>query len=454
MSKRSRTTVAVVGAGLAGLGAAWNLSRRGFAVAVLEREEVPGGRARSESLEGFALEAAGPVLSSGDRKLLAWIDEVGRRDELLPLRPVVTSHCGGDRVARFDSRNLLGIGRIPGIRAPDALRLVRLPRLLGRYGARLDPERPERAAALDDRSIGDFARLYFGNRVLAHWLGPFVTATSLGDADELSRALFLRRFRVHANERPGVLRGALGELADAAAEQLVVKYGVEALRIDPRADGRLALAVRAGGAERVILADAVVVATPAPDAARLAAPVLVAAEREGLGAVRYQSALSLALGLRRPFHPHPQHIQLPHGSHSPIESVLLEPGVHGGRVPEGRGLALLRATSAWSEANFDLPDETVCKELLAAFARFHPGAHSAVLFKHLFRVRRAQPRFEVGHYRRIARLDFVGRDLRRDGRRLYFAGDYLMDPSLEGALAAAIRAADAVADDLAPTKKG
>ena len=134
--------------------------------------------------------------------------------------------------------------------------------------------------------------------------------------------------------------------------------------------------------------------------------------------------------------------------------MLLEPGVHGGRVPDGRGLALLRATSSWSEACFDLPDETLCKELLAAFARFHPGAHSAVLFRHLFRVQAAQPRFEVGHYRRIARLESVARELRQEGRRLYLAGDYLVDPSLEGALASAQRVADAVAHDLAPAKAG
>ena len=120
---------------------------------------APGGRARSESVEGFTLEAAGPVLSTGDRRLLSWIDEVGLRDELLPLRPVVTIHCRGDRVASIDPRGLFSVRRIPGVRPLQALRLVRLPRLVARYGGRIDPEAPERAADLDDRSLGDFGRL-------------------------------------------------------------------------------------------------------------------------------------------------------------------------------------------------------------------------------------------------------------------------------------------------------
>ena len=61
---------------------------------------------------------------------------------------------------------------------------------------------------------------------------------------------------------------------------------------------------------------------------------------------------------------------------------------------------------------------------------------------------RALPRFDVGRYREIAGFERVQSDLRREGRRLYFAGDYLMDPSLEGAIASAHRAAAAVAADL------
>jgi protoporphyrinogen oxidase len=441
--------VAVVGSGIAGLATAWELSRRGFAVSLLEREAHPGGRTCGETIEGFRLDATGPLVSTGDRRLLAWVDDVGLRSELLPLRPVVTLHWFGRRAAAIDPQGLRGIARIPGVRPLHALRLVRLPRLIARYGARIDPDSPETGADLDDRSLGDFGRLYFGRSVLAHWMGPIVSETSLGDVDDLSRVLFLRRFRSHGRERPALLRAALGELVEAAAAKLPLECGVDAARIERRADGGLALAVSRDGAERVLTPDAVVVATSAADAARLAAPVLVTAERDGLAAVRYRPAVSLAVGMRRPFFSQPQHIRIPRTEASPLESVLLEPGIRGGRVPDGRGLAVLRATGAWSEASFSAPEETLRKELLGAFARIHPGAESAVLFARLFRAERAVPRFDVGRYRGIACFERVQRELRREGRRLYFAGDYLMDPSVEGALASAGRAAAAVAEDLA-----
>ena len=449
MSNQPRPTVAVVGAGLAGLGTAWRLSKQGFAVAVFERARGPGGRARSEKLDGFTLEAAGPLLSTGDRKLLTWIDEMGLRDELLPLRPVVTTHWSGGRTASVDSRGLLGIARIPGVRPLDALRLVRLPRLAARYGDRIDLEAPERAADLDDRSIGDFGRLYFGRSVLAHWIEPFVTGESLGEADELSRVLFLRRHRARARERLGVLRAALGEIAVAAAAGLTVRYGIEARRVAWRPDGGLSLTVGSRSAEQVVEPDAVVLATSAADAARLAAPALVTAERDALEAVRYQPAVSLAVALRRPFYPHTQQIQLAHVDGSPVENVLLEPGMPGGRVPDGRGLALLRATGPWSEANFDAPDDSLSTELMGALERIVPRARSAVLFTKLFRVERFMPLFGVGHYRQIARFEAVEQSLRREGRRLYLTGDYRMDPSLEGAVHSGWRTATKVIADFA-----
>jgi len=447
--RRPAGSVAVVGAGLAGLAAAWRLARLGFEVMVLERAPSAGGRAVCRVADGFTLDGGWPVLGSRDRRLLAWIDDVGVSDEMLPLRPVLTSQLCGGRVSTIDPRRLAGVLRIPGIRARQALRLVRLPRLMSRYGARIDPDFPERAVGLDDRSVGDFARLYFGRSVLERWIAPALSIVSLGDEEQTSRVHFLMQRRRLAGARLGLPRASLGELVEAAAGRLKTHTNVEVRRIEPARDGvRLTLG-SAGSQERMIDADAVVLACGASEALRVAEPLLSWAERDFLSGVRTTSSLSLVAALRRPFSLHPEQIAIPHAEGLPLEAVLLEPGVAGGRVPAGHGLALLRATGPWSDACLETPDEAVEKELLAAFERVHPGAGAAILFTRLSRVVRAQTRFDVGHYRAIARFTKVQADQRARGRRIYFAGDYLMDPSWEGALASAERSTDAVAADLA-----
>jgi protoporphyrinogen oxidase len=440
--------VIVVGAGLAGLGAASALARRGFEVTLLEREERPGGRAACAREDGFAFEALSPVLSTAERRLLTWVAEVGARDEALPLRPVVVGQVHRGRVSPVEPRSTLDVARIPGVRWLEALRLFRLPRLLARYRAHLDPERPEGAAALDDRSLADFARLYFGASVLERWMAPELCAEALVDAREASRALFLRRLRGRGLARSGLLRAPLGDVAEAAAARLAVAYRSAARAVAAGSGSGLRVLCASNGRERWLEAHAVVLAMPAPESARVAADLLCTAERDALAGVRYAPAVALGAALRRPLAPRAELVRFPHAEGSPLETALLEPGAGGGRAPDGRGLALLRATASFGTSAIELPDETIEKELVGAFESIRPGLRSAALFTRVRRLPIALPRFDVGHYRTIARLERLGCELRASGRRLYLAGDYLVDPSFGGALASGRRAAAAVTADL------
>jgi oxygen-dependent protoporphyrinogen oxidase len=444
--------VAVVGAGIAGLGAAWRLAQRGFQVSLFEREQRPGGRARPAIRENFTIERSGAIVSAADGALLRWIAELDL-PELLPPRPVVSALAHRDRIQVIDSRSLLGIALIPGIRIHQALRLLRLPRLVARYGNRIDPERPERAASLDDRSLADFGRLYFGARIVERWMGPLVTRTSLADAHEVSRVLFLHHYRNGAGERLALLRSSSQELMDRAARSVSASLGVCVTSVESRSGGGVRFNLREGQREPSAEADAIVLAVPAPEAVELAGAEFSFTERDALEKVRYVPGLSLAVALRRPFHSHPQQIQFPHREGWPLESVLLEPGVEGGRVPEGRGLALLRATGRWSAAYFEAPDETVSKELIDALGGIFPRIHGAGIFAEVLREKREVPRFDVGRYREIADFTRVQADWRRRGRRIYFAGDYLMGPGWNAALRSGYRAAADVEEDLGSTAR-
>jgi oxygen-dependent protoporphyrinogen oxidase len=446
-------SVIVIGAGLAGLGAAWRLSRLGFDVRLLEREARAGGRATSATLEGFRFEPAGALLSGADRELLAWVDELGLRDEMLPLRPAVPAQVFRGRVGAIDPRGLFGVAAIPGVRRLQAARLVRLPRLHARYQAQLDPDAPERAAPLDDRSLRDFGRLYFGESVVERWMAPLVGP--LGDSPDTSRVLFLRRYPAHAEALLGLPRATLAELVEAAAARLAILPGVEAAGIARLPAGGLRVLAHERGRERTLEADAVVLAVPAHEAARIADGALCGAEREGLARVRYAPRLALVLGLRRALHPHPRWLSVPRCEGGPLASALLEPGVAGGRVPAGRGLAHLEARLEYAAAAEKVPDDVLAKELLEAFEGLLEGARGAAAWSRLYRLPLATPRFDVGRYREIAAFERVAADQRRAGRRLYFAGDYLMDPSWNGALLSGQRAARSVQADLAerPTER-
>jgi oxygen-dependent protoporphyrinogen oxidase len=190
--------------------------------------------------------------------------------------------------------------------------------------------------------------------------------------------------------------------------------------------------------------DAVVIATAAPAAGRIAASLITPPERDFLAAVDYSPTATLSLALERSLTGVPQHVRIAHVDDWPIEHYLVEPGTGDGRAPSGRGLVTLAATERFALAHAKLADEVVEKALLAALERIYPRLRDLIRFTRLERCADAVPRFHVGAYRALARFQRVQSDRRSLGRRLYFAGDYLSGPRPDSALASGFRAARAV----------
>jgi len=438
--------VGVVGAGLAGLRAASCLSEAGARVFVVEQSQAIGGKAALVSREGPAADRSLQVLLFEDRRLLSWMQELGLRDSLLPLRPVHTSQLFAGRIVATGARGLAEIGRTPGVRWRDRPRLLRLPRLMQRYAALLDPERPEKAAALDYRSIADFASLYFGRSVFEYFVAPRVTADTLGDERELSRVAFLLHWQASRRgaARAGIPARGLGELAAEAARGLDVRTQTRAEQIKELSSGRLALEC----AGEVSELDALVLATSAGEAGRLGAGVATPAERDFLAGVRSAPLVTLSVQAGRPITGLPQLLRVPHVEANPIEVLLVEPGVPGARAREGGARVTLCARQSWAELNASADDDHVERSLLSSLDRIFPALRRSLLATTLHRDPVGVPRFEVGAYRELARFQRVQRDRRQLGRRLYFAGDYLAGPRFEDAVASGVRAAADVVSDL------
>ncbi|HKJ23398.1 MAG TPA: FAD-dependent oxidoreductase [Myxococcota bacterium] len=442
--------VVVIGAGAAGLAAARGLAGGGCAVTVLDAGSRPGGRLASADVDGVVFDPAGTLVATADRHVLALLAEVGATDRLIALGARgVAQTCRG-RTALVDASSRLGVARIPGVRPLDALRLVRLDRLLARYARHLDPDAPERGAPLDDRSLRDFATLYFGRSVAERWIGPVATVGTGNRVEDASRLLFLLRAASHRAASLAALRGGVGRLLADAASGLDVRLGARATSLTSLDDGGFEVAFETDAGAGHAPADAVVLANAAPDALALAGGALSTAERDYLDGVAYAPCVALTLGFaRRPFEA-PRRIGVPQADGWPLDALVLLPAEAAEGLPAEGGLAVAVASAEWAERHAGAPDDVVAKDLAGVLSRLVPGTRHAAAFGQVTRFAAAMPRFDVGHFRRLADFRRVLDDRRAEGRRLYFAGDHLAGPWLDAALGSGRRAARDVLADLAP----
>ena len=405
--------VVVLGAGLSGLAAAHHLDARGASVTVLERGHRPGGRATSDEREGFVIDSAPHLVSARDTHLHELVRSAGLEERMLPLRPVALAQARGGAVDPIEPTGTRGIRAIPGVSWRQGMRVHRLGRLLRKFEDILTPAHPERAVRMDDRSIADFIRTYFGSTVLDRWVEPLMVADAGGaSVHAASRQLFLLHQVQRAFAPTGTLRGGVGALADALAGKLDVRLEHGVTGVERAGPGFVVVASHAGGEER-FEADAVVSALPAAVALRVLDAVLVPAERDVLSAGRTQPAMAASVALDRPLVRRATRIRVPALERLPAAVVSLEPGGERSPAPEGAQLATIVGRPDWSREHLEAADDVVEKALVGALEHLYPGAGSSVRFVVLRRHRDAYPRFEVGRFRALA--DHVEMGIERGG---------------------------------------
>jgi uncharacterized protein with NAD-binding domain and iron-sulfur cluster len=79
----TKTATIVVGAGIAGLTAAYQLKKAGQDVLVLDMNNYVGGRMANVEWEGFLVDIGAKFVTTADKSLLKMVDELGLSDQMV-----------------------------------------------------------------------------------------------------------------------------------------------------------------------------------------------------------------------------------------------------------------------------------------------------------------------------------------------------------------------------------
>lgn len=167
-------SVGIIGAGIAGLTAAFPLHEQGLDVTVLEAAPHPGGKIHSERTRGYLVEHGPNTVQTATPLMSGLIERLDLADAV-----VEASAAAKKRYIVRDGLPLPLPTSPPGLLTSRLFSLTGKLRLLGEPLVRSAP--PE-----TDESVADFARRRLGREALDYGLNPFVGGVFAGDPEELS----------------------------------------------------------------------------------------------------------------------------------------------------------------------------------------------------------------------------------------------------------------------------
>jgi len=409
--------VVIVGAGIAGLSAAYELQKRGMSFVILERGPRAGGVILSEKIGEYTIDGGPDSLLTQKPEAIRLCEELGLGDRLVPTSPPRLAFIQrAGRLHPLPASSVLGIPtRLgPFIRTGLFTWAGKL-----RMGAELfvPPRRDD-----GDESIGSFMRRRFGDEAVTYLAEPLLAGIHAGDVERLSiRALFprfveterkygslLRAFRrqPRATSTDGAFRslpGGLSELVDALVNALprsTIRLNTPATRLQLNPH-------RVETAQGDVIAGrAVMIAAPAYVTSRLLRDVDATISRL-CGEIDYASSGTIAMAFDRSAVAHPLNgsgfvVPRSEGSGILAASWLSSKWPH--RAPEGRVLMRAFVGGGRDPKALQSTDGELVTRALSALTPLL-GISGEPLLTRVYRFERASAQHEVGHVDRIAAID-------------------------------------------------
>lgn len=412
---------------MAGLAAAYELTRRRVEFTLLEAGDRVGGVVLSEQVDGYTIDAGPDALLVQKPDGVRLCEELGLGGRLIPTRlPRLAYIQRAGRLHPLPAASVLGIPTRLGPLVRTGLFSV-----LGKLRMAAEWFVPPSAAGSDE-SIARFMARRFGREAVTYLAEPLLAGIHAGDVERLSVGALFPRLTEAEREYGSLLRafrhgtsssaaahatsgGAFRSLPDGLSELVralraalphdSIRLRSPVARILPTPDAAHAFRLDAASGEH-FPADAVIVATPAFVAARILRELDT--ELSALcGEVPYASTATIALAFRRDQVGHPLNgsgFVVPRVERSGIlaGSWLSSKWEH--RAPDDRVLLRTFVGGARDPHALERSDGDLVTLSLQALGPLLQITGLPLLSR-VYRWERASAQHEVGHLERIAAID-------------------------------------------------
>ncbi len=455
-------SVAIIGAGITGLTAAFYLNRNGIPVTVYEASGRVGGVIQSSRQNGFLAEFGPNTLLETSPKIRQLVVDAGLESRRIDPDPKAE--------ARFVVRYRRPV-EMPG--SPLGFLTTDLFSLKAKLAVLREPFITPRRDGVEE-SIAQFVVRRFNQEFLDHAIDALVAGIYAGDPHKLSVTHAFPKLKALEDNYGSMIKGQIfgardrkkrGEVAKDRAPKFSFDEGLQVLPDTLREKLGDAVHLNAPITKLVQTADGWCASTPAGDTehsaviycgtafklAELAVEAKQSLDLPMLGEIRYPPVASVVLGFRRQDVAHPASgfgMLIPRIEGFKLLGTIFSSALFPNRAPAGH----LTLTSYIGGERYpelaSLPPEKLY-ELTMADLRVLLGVRGEPVFKHSVFYPKAIPQYNVGY----GRYRDLMKDIEAKAPGLYLAGHYRDGVSLSDSIISGCNVADRVENILRTTNE-
>ena len=180
------TNVVIIGAGIAGLAAGYQLKKAGCDSIILEALSFVGGRMSSEECEGFIIDKGAYTFPDAHRNLRSFIQDLGFKDHLVPTSGTTSTFSGGReyQIKIGSPIDFLTYKLLTGRNKRDMIKLFLYAQSLGKA---LDIGRPtSKTFDLERQSAAEYLLESYDEEILEKIAYPIFSEVFLGVPEQNS----------------------------------------------------------------------------------------------------------------------------------------------------------------------------------------------------------------------------------------------------------------------------
>lgn len=396
--------VIVVGAGVAGLTAAFRLQQQGYAVTVLERSGEVGGRMKTIKRDGFLYDVGTGLLPTAYTATSELIRDLGLSDRVEHVTGNMIIPRGGKLHSIALARQQWSLLTSSLLTLRSKLSLIKPGRDAARLKDKLSFDNLAAAADWDTESAADYCRRTLPAEALDYMIGPTIRAIYLHGPETCSVVELFWTLKNLASAATFSLKGGMSALPEAMAARLDVQFNRPVVKVERKGDGVEVFALDAGGQPQCLLADHAVIALDGKDLLSVYVDSLTAEQKHYLTQLGYLQTITVQIATSVVPALDAVLISVPEKENPDLGSIVLDHKKGSDRAPAGKGLVTIFMMAEASAPFFDADDATIVRHVQDKTKEYIPEVSTHLEHALVYRWNRAATVSTVGTFKRLRRF--------------------------------------------------